>query len=375
VTDWPVRKLKDVVELRRGFDLPHGQRRDGPYPVLTAGATAGWHDEGPVEGPGFVIGRATNLGQPTWSSENFWPLNTTLYAADFMGNEPKWLYHLFETLDLSGYDSGSVQPMLNRNYIASVPVAVPPLPEQRAIAEVLGALDEKTVANTRLAQLTEELLESEVEARWLCRDGGHGVDSVPIIDLLEINPKIRQPSDEDPIYLDMRKLPEVGSGINEWENRPARSGARFMQGDTLMARITPCLENRKTGYVDFLQAGQVGVGSTEFIVLRSRAGIASPISYFIAVNEEFRDFAIRHMVGTSGRQRVSAADLSMYRLPAPERAWLGDFGRRAELQFTLLKSLRQENRTLAATRGALLPRLMSGKLRVKDAEIVVEGLL
>ena len=109
MSEWSIAKLSDVVELRRGFDLPIGQRVPGYVPVLSAGTTSGWHDEARVEGPGFVVGRATNLGIPTWNEGPFWPLNTTLYAADFKGNDPRFLYRLFQSLDFTGFDSGQWQ--------------------------------------------------------------------------------------------------------------------------------------------------------------------------------------------------------------------------------------------------------------------------
>lgn len=125
----------------------------------------GTHDQGPVKGPGFAVGRAeTNLGVPTWSEGDYWPLNTTLYAADFKGNNPEFLFRLFQRLDLSGFDSGSVQPMLNRNYIAQVKVRLPPLSEQRGIAEVLGALDDKIAANTRFLTTARELVDAELDS-------------------------------------------------------------------------------------------------------------------------------------------------------------------------------------------------------------------
>src|SRR5699024_4439398 len=160
VSEWELQTLDHIVDLRRGFDLPSRNRQGGSVPVLSAGSTAGWHDTPAVAGPGMVVGRATNLGVPTWSEKDFWPLNTTLYAADFYGNEPRWVFHLFETLDLAGYDSGSVQPMLNRNYIAKIRVKVPPLPRQQAIAEVLGALDDKIGANRKLAATADALARS-----------------------------------------------------------------------------------------------------------------------------------------------------------------------------------------------------------------------
>jgi type I restriction enzyme S subunit len=154
---WSRLPLSEFILLQRGFDLPKTKRRPGAYKVLSSGETSGWHDEGPVEGPGFVIGRATNIGRPTWSDEDYWPLNTVLYAKDFLGNDPKFAYYWFLATDLSAYNSGSVQPMLNRNYIANVPVDAPPLVEQQGIAATLGAFDKKINSNRRQIGLLEEL--------------------------------------------------------------------------------------------------------------------------------------------------------------------------------------------------------------------------
>lgn len=154
---WTRLPLKEVVSLRRGFDLPKQHRKEGNVPILSAGEVQGTHDEARVSGPGFAIGRVTNLGKPQWSEVDFWPLNTTLYAEDFHGNSPRWLYHLFQVLRLDGYDSGSVQPTLNRNYIADVSVEVPPRHVQDAIAEVLGALDDRIAANKAVVELCDQL--------------------------------------------------------------------------------------------------------------------------------------------------------------------------------------------------------------------------
>lgn len=244
--------------------------------------------------------------------------------------------------------------------------------EQRAIADVIGGIDEKILANERLAHTVEGLLRIETESMWF---SARGRSFVPIETIFELNPRTKRPTETEPVYIDMKKLPESGSGIAPAEKREAKGGTRFMQGDTLMARITPCLENRKTGFVDSLASDQVGIGSTEFITIRTREPYAKPLSYFLAVDEGFRDFAIRHMAGTSGRQRVSASVLAKYEVPQPEESWILDFGARATLQFEYLKSLRAQNTTLSALRDTLLPPLMSGKLRVRDAERAVSEVL
>jgi len=258
---------------------------------------------------------------------------------------------------------GSVMKHFGPSHLRHMSVTVPPRPEQEAIAEVLGALDDKIAANTALAATAEQLLRAEIDAMWLTSEDRSSMLS----DFVELNPKMAIRRGASAVYIDMKRLPETGWSINGHDYREPKGGARFQNGDTLLARITPCLENRKTGFVDRLQHGQVGIGSTEFIVLRPRDGVAAPIPFLLATAPRFRDHAIQHMVGTSGRQRVAASDLASFEMPKPEPQWLADFSSRAVAIFEATAVQATENSTLAETRDALLPQLMSGKLRVRDA--------
>lgn len=322
--------------------------------------------EAPV-GPIVLIPEAENVAPGQ---------RTVLLRPNTEKAEPRFLFYLLSSKiqqdRLLRMAAGSTVAHLNVADIRAFAVDTPELTEQRAIVEVLGSLDDKITANMRLTTTSEQLLDAEVHRSWLDDSVG---SKVSILEVFEVGRSLAAPTQAEPVYLGMKNLPEAGVGISDWEHRAARGGARFTNGDTLLARITPCLENRKTGYVDFLESGEIGIGSTEFIVLRSRDGIPSALSYFLAVDSHFRDFAIRHMVGTSGRQRVSASDISTYMLPAPDQSWMRDFGARAAEQFELMKSLRGENRVLAALRDTLLPELMSGRLRVKDAEKKIEEVL
>ncbi len=152
-----------------------------------------------------------------------------------------------------------------------------------------------------------------------------------------------------------------------WD-RPFGSGVRFINGDTLVARITPCLENGKTAFVDFLRDGQVGWGSTEYIVLRPRPPLPEEFAYCLARSDAFREFAIQSMTGTSGRQRVQADALEHFRLPRVPRLVAEAFGRAIKPLFMRSSAAVSESRTLAALRDTLLPKLISGEIRVKDAE-------
>lgn len=116
----------------------------------------------------------------------------------------------------------------------------------------------------------------------------------------------------------MDKLKPFTKKIPETEKAEFNGGAKFCNGDTVMARITPCLENGKTAYVDMLDDGEIGFGSTEFIVMRAKAGISDPqFVYYTAINPTFRNVAIKSMVGSSGRQRVQQSVLEELELSVP----------------------------------------------------------
>lgn len=148
------------------------------------------------------------------------------------------------------------------------------------------------------------------------------------------------------------------------------SGMKFINGDTLVARITPCLENGKTAYVDFLDDEEVGWGSTEYIVLRPKGSIPPVFAYLLARTDEFRSFAIQQMTGSSGRQRVPTTSLEKYRLAAPRinSPLFMYFGNVVSPMFERIKSAMLQAYDLAALRDTLLPKLISGELKFSEVE-------
>lgn len=166
----------------------------------------------------------------------------------------------------------------------------------------------------------------------------------------------------------MANMPTRGHSPDAVIDRPFGSGMRFVNGDTLVARITPCLENGKTAYVDFLLDGQVGWGSTEYIVLRPKPPLPGEFAYCLARDTEFREFAIQSMTGSSGRQRVPAESLSHFRVVAAPKPIAQLFGRLVKPLFGRANATTRESRALAALRDTLLRKLISGELRVRGAE-------
>ncbi|WP_438335227.1 restriction endonuclease subunit S [Clostridium cochlearium] len=137
-------------------------------------------------------------------------------------------------------------------------------------------------------------------------------------DAIQFNPKERIKKGEIAKKIAMEKLEPYTRKITGFEETEFTSGTKFRNGDTLLARITPCLENGKTARVDILNKNEVAFGSTEFIVLREKIGITdNDFIYYLSISPEFRNLAIKSMNGSSGRQRVQKDVLEQCEIKLP----------------------------------------------------------
>ena len=148
-------------------------------------------------------------------------------------------------------------------------------------------------------------------------------------DFIDFNPRLSIKKGANATKIAMDKLQPFTKKIPASERTEYSGGSKFCNGDTIMARITPCLENGKTAFVDILDDGEVGFGSTEFIVMRAKEGISdSQFVYYLATSPAFRNIAIKSMVGSSGRQRVQQSVLDELELRVPclsEQESIGSF--------------------------------------------------
>ena len=367
--DWVTRPLSQFVSLQRGFDLPTHARVPGSVPVLSSGGVNGSHNEAKVDGDNFVIGRATNIGRPTWSSVPFWPLNTTLFVKDFLGNFPKFCFYWFLATDLSGFDSGSVQPMLNRNYIANIPVAIPSFVEQRRIAGVLGALDDKIESNqavvTRAQQLIDEIAEQKAT----------DLPTVALSEMCSLSKSTWKPDASSNQTVHLFSLPAFDGGAvpEQAAVSSIKSNKTLMnRPGILVSRLNPRISRMWWVETD---ATPVSVCSPEFAYLTAGDMHGLACTWLAVRSPKFRGEIIDRVTGTSGsHQRVRPADLMTIGVP--------DYRSLAEhTQITVLTLLhlistrRQQSVTLAELRDALLPELMSGRMRVDEAGRLVSEAL
>lgn len=325
---------------------------------------------------------------------------------------PDFIYYFFKSPvgqnALLANTSQTGVPAISRpvTSLKAIQLQLPPLKEQRAIAHILGTLDDKIELNRKQNETLEamaralfkawfvdfEPVRAKMEDRWQRGQSLPGLpahlydlfpdrlveselgeipeewEKVSIRELLEFNPSESLRKGTEAPYLDMASLPTAGCWPEPPITRPFGSGMRFRNGDTLLARITPCLENGKTAFVQCLPDNSVGWGSTEYIVMRAKAPVPSEFAYLLARDVAFRGQAIRSMTGTSGRQRAQTESVAAFKLACPrnEKVW-DAFSRVVVPQFESIKANAQVIKTLAQLRDTLLPKLISGELRIKDA--------
>jgi len=174
-------------------------------------------------------------------------------------------------------------------------------------------------------------------------------------DLIDFNPK--RPLEKGAItpFIEMADLPEGERDVSGIGNRVFNGGgSKFKNGDTLFARITPCLENGKTAKVSGLPNNTISHGSTEFIVMAAKdPGVDEDFVYYVARHPEFRAYAKGRMEGTSGRQRVSWQAIADYEIPdfsSVERSGIGSV---LSSMDNLISNNRRVNQALEAMARAL----------------------
>jgi type I restriction enzyme, S subunit len=184
---------------------------------------------------------------------------------------------------------------------------------------------------------------------------------------ITINPKTKLVKEGEKPFVGMSGLSQDSMVIGDIIEKTGNSGAKFINGDTLFARITPCLQNGKTGYVQFLTPEQpVGFGSTEFIVLRESEYLSSEYIYLLSRSNNFREHAIQSMTGATGRQRVHNDCFASCYLPVPPKELMNEFTQLVKPMFKNIFNLSKRNENLKQQRDMLLPKLISGQIELKD---------
>lgn len=260
---------------------------------------------------------------------------------------------------------GAVQAKLPIKNIQDITIPLPDELTQRKIAAVLSYLDAKIETNKKINDNLQQQAFSVFDNLIANAEN----NDYTVSDYAFLNPKRTLAKNQVARSIDMSQLSTSGAFPSGWEMKPFNGGMRFTNGDTLLARITPCLENGKTAFIDFLDDGEVAFGSTEYIVLAPKNDTPPEMLYCLARYPAFVDYAVKNMNGSSGRQRVSAETVGQYRLPLFDKHSLVLFKEVVSPMFLKMRYNSLENMRLAELRDALLPKLMSGEIDVSAVQL------
>ena len=278
---------------------------------------------------------------------------------------------------MEGLAIGAAQAKLGFYKVNQIKVQLPLVEEQKKITSIIENYDNLIENNNKRIKILEQMAEN-LYKEWFVRFRFPGHEATPIEngipkgweykradEVIDFNPTIKTGDQKNFTIIPMEALSTSSMVIdsNSFVIQNAISGRRSQNGDTLLAKITPCLENGKTGFVMGLPEGEVFGGSTEFIVMRSKT-LTPHYVYCIARSQYFRQTAILSMNGADGRQRVDENKLKSTKILQPTQTLLNHFEKNISPLFESISRLVKENTNLIKQRDLLLPRLMSGKLAV-----------
>ena len=253
------------------------------------------------------------------------------------------------------------------------------LQTQKRIADILSAYDDLIENNLKRIKLLEQAAQN-IYKEWFVnmRFPGHentaineetglpeGWEKVSFSSIVSINPKTRVKKGLIAPFVPMKSISEFSMVIGPIEKRPVSGGVKFKNGDTLFARITPCLENGKTGFVQFMEnEDEIAVGSTEYIVFRETVQAGRYFIYCTSREPYFRENAIKSMSGSDGRQRVKVECFDKYSLNLASSSIRSLFEDSSKPIFKAIQIMVNQNDKLKAARDILLPRLMNRTIEV-----------
>ena len=282
---------------------------------------------------------------------------------------PKFIAYLLSTPDskawLVGNAVGTTMLNLNTTVLSDFPISLPDIETQQKVVDIIDAVADKIELNKRI----NDNLEQQAQAAFNNIIAHYSeCETINLSEIAVLNPKRAIAKGTLARSIEMAQLPTSGSFPAGWDMKEYNGGMKFQNGDTLMARITPCLENGKVAYINFLEENEVAFGSTEYIVIASKGAIAPEVFYFLTRHNDFVDFAVKNMNGSSGRQRVSAETIGTYKLPviSPEDLVILETIAKEALNKIKYNSL--ENIRLSEIRDTLLPKLMSGQLKINEID-------
>lgn len=359
--EWKEYKLEDIVLFQRGHDLPRSTMTEGKYPVAGSNGIIGYHNSFTTKGPGVTIGRSGNIGIPKYYESDYWAHNTVLYVKEFRNANPKYIYYFLLTFDFSQFNAGSAVPTLNRNHIHDLRFYFPELPEQNAIASILSSLDDKIDLlhhqNKTLERLAETLFR-----QWFVEEADESWEEKSLIDIAD--------------YLNglaLQKYPSKG-----FDDLPVIKIREMKQGITdntdRCNRDIPEQYLIKDGDILFSWSGSLevviwtgGEGALNQHLFKVSSNKYPKWFYYLATKLHLATFKSIAESKTTTMGHIQREHLKKASVSIPPIELFNVYDR--TISHLIEKEIKNnyQIRTLTKLRNTLLPKLMSGEVRVIDA--------
>ena len=394
---WHQRSWGDLATLEYGKALRSYRNASGPYFVFGTNGPIGRHTDATTTGPTVVVGRKGAYRGIHYSSEPCWVIDTAFYLKAKKDIDIRWAYYALLNLNINNIDSGSAIPSTSREDFYALPIAEPPLSEQRAIAHVLGALDDRIELNRRMNATLEAMARGlfqswfvdfdPVRAKMAGRDPGlpkeiadlfpdRLVDSelgpIPegwslgqLDDVASLNPEswnARNAPDEV-AYVDLAntKWGHIETvEIHPWSAAPSRARRVLRPGDTIVGTVRP-------GNGSYALIGGKGLtGSTGFAVLRPRTANVREIVWCAATSRG-NIGRLAHLADGGAYPAVRPHTVAETRIVLSDASVRRVFSSLTAGWFDRMENDKRASRRLVALRDALLAPLVSGESRVRTS--------
>ena len=380
---WEIAKLGKIAIIRTGKLDSNAAVIGGRYPFFTCDPNTLSIDVWAYDTEAVLLAGNNASGNYTakYYKGKFNAYQRT-YIIESANEEELNIRYLYYALNqqlrlLKTMSSGSTTKFLTIRMLDNLDIPLIGINIQTQIVNILSAYDDLIENNQKQIKLLEEAAqrlykEWFVDLRFPGHENTKIVDGVPegwnwckLEDAIQLDPKVTLTKERMKQFIPMSALSTASMVLDEsqFTETTSNSGSKFQNGDTLLARITPCLENGKTAYVSGLKSDEGAVGSTEYIVMRAKT-INSYMVYLLARTDDFRQSAINSMSGSDGRQRVKSDKLKMLDYLHPTSELVEKFENVEEPIFEKIYRLSEQMQQAKQARDLLLPKLMRGEVEV-----------
>lgn len=386
------KRIGDIANFKRGYDLPAYARSDGEYPVMSSSGISGYHNEFKKDGEGLVTGRYGTLGEFYYVNGKYWPHNTALYVTDFKGNYPKYVYFLMKSLSFLKRSDKSTVPGIDRNDLHEFKVPYISGNQQKPVADALFLLEAKIELNNHI-NIELENLAKTIYNYWFVQFDFPNAEGKPYKTSggeMEWNEELKREFPKGWKFDRLKNLFEIQSGY-PFESEDYKSEGLYklitiknVQDGFLDTTGTDYIESMPKNLPDYCKlklgdllmsltgnVGRVCIVTEENLLLNQRVGVVIPqngcpsFTYF-TLQSEFVFKTLKKIATGSNQKNLSPIEAGEEKTLNPADNIIKLFEKRTKPFFDMILKNQRENKELINLRDFLLPMLMNGQVKVKS---------